>query len=126
MKVTSLNFKDLFCTINLQYDSAELALFATCAWLIWHVRNRLQHESNCSNPTSIALQAMDLMEEYMNQQHLSSYLVQSTGPSLRILMPSDPGILKINTNVSFTDGKIGIGILIRNDLSIPLMAKSLP
>lgn len=36
----------------------------------------------------------------------------------------DYGVLKVNTNIPFFEGKISIGILIRNHLGIPILTKS--
>lgn len=40
--------------------------------------------------------------------------------------PPDSSTLKINTGVAFVEGKISIGILIRNHLGVPLLAKVVP
>lgn len=47
-------------------------------------------------------------------------------PMLKKWTPTDSGALKINTNVTFSEGKIGIGIFIRNHLGVPLFAKVVP
>lgn len=45
---------------------------------------------------------------------------------LKKCTPLDHDTLKVNTDVAFTEGEIGIYILIRNDLDVLLSAKAVP
>lgn len=59
----------------------------------------------------------------LNKKHISSLLVHSVGTFPTIWKPPNVGILKINTDVSFTKGKIVIDIIIQNYLGIPYWQK---
>lgn len=50
----------------------------------------------------------------------------SPTPLLQTWVPPELGVLKVNTGVTYTSGKIGICILIWTHLGIPLWAKSIP
>lgn len=71
---------------------------------------------------------MDLSYEYLKliQKHISSHMVHSIESSPRIWKYPNPRNLKIDIDVSFDKGKIGIDIVIRNHFNIPLLAKALP
>lgn len=49
------SFKDLMHTIIILYDSNDVAIFATCSWLIWYARNNLRYEGTYSNEIFIAM-----------------------------------------------------------------------
>lgn len=122
------SFKGLIRSIFLYHDLEVVTLFSTCAWVIWHVQNKLLYERACFSANMIEYQAMLLSEEYKN---LYQQLVSLSGEvSLlrlqRIWKPLNLGILKVSTDVSFSHGKIGIFILVRSHLGIPLLAKALP
>lgn len=128
LQITAQNFKDLFHSIVLQYDLTDVGIFATCTSLIWYARNKLFHDGNCSSENLIVVHALSLSEEYMkiNLTYHSSLIVHSTGSFPRIWKPPNPGDWKSNTDVSFSKGNIGIDILVRTHLEIPLLAKALP
>lgn len=56
----------------------------------------------------------------------SSPMVHSAGSFPRIWKPPHPCTLKGNINVSFSEGKMGIDVLVRNHLGIPLLGKTTP
>lgn len=92
------------------------------------VRNKLQHDSNYSSANLIALYALSLLEEYVkiNLPYHYSPMLHSTGSSPRIWKPPSLGTLKVNTDTSFFEVKIGISILIRNHLGVPSLSKVVP
>lgn len=40
--------------------------------------------------------------------------------------PLDPIILKINTHIAFSKGKVGINVIVINYLGVSLLAKAIP
>ncbi|KAI5662913.1 hypothetical protein M9H77_22236 [Catharanthus roseus] len=64
-QIPSLNFKDIICSISVEHSMDELAIFGTTAWLLWHARNKLKHERTTSLEATIALQALNMTEEYL-------------------------------------------------------------
>lgn len=66
--------------------------------------------------------------EYLTlDQHPENLSSLSIFDSLRIFWaPLYYGTLKINTDAAFLEGTIGLGILIRNHLGIPVLAKAIP
>lgn len=54
-----------FASFNLLlYDLESVALFATCAWLIWYAQNKLRHEGSCSSKNLIAHQALRYFKKF--------------------------------------------------------------
>lgn len=76
----------------------------------------------------IAFQVLHLSEESLKlpQNSISSSMLPHSISSPRIWKPPDHHILKVNTYVAYFESKIGIGILVRNHLGIPLIAKCIP
>lgn len=67
------------------------------------------------------------MFEYLRlHQYITSLLggVLFSSPQ-ELWCPLDLGFLKVNTNVAFSEGRIGTTILVRNHLGIPLFANAL-
>lgn len=56
----------------------------------------------------------------------SSAQLSSILPTRCFLKPSSHGILKVNTDLAFTNNRIGIGILVRNHLAHPTYARRPP
>lgn len=69
-----------------------------------------------------------MKEKYLTQSHLtrkpSNFPDRS--PMKMIWTPPEYGTLKLNTDAAFANRKIGIGILIRNFLVIPILAREIP
>lgn len=70
----------------------------------------------------IVSQTLYFVEEFSSFMKMPSSLHNqaTTRLSRQFLKPLPQGISKVNTNVAFSDGKIGTGIIIRNYLGIPL------
>ncbi|KAI5670611.1 hypothetical protein M9H77_10975 [Catharanthus roseus] len=106
-QLLSLSFKDLIHSISVEHSIEELVIFGTTTWLIWYARNKLKHKGTTFFEATITLQALNMTEEYS-------------------ALPPNYGTLKINTDVAFLKDKIGIGVIIRNHMGIPLLAKAIP
>lgn len=50
----------------------------------------------------------------------------STTHSFQRWIPPNRGFLKVKIDVSFSSGKMNVGILVRNHLGVPLLAKAIP
>lgn len=126
--IPTLSFKDLMLSILSNFSKEEIAIFATCTWLIWHARNRLQHEREYSKKSSISLQEINLSKEFLKLTSSVNVTHAFIFPahSFQKWIPHNPGFLKANTDISFTLVKIGIGTLVRNHLGVPLLAKAIP
>lgn len=77
------------------------------------------------NASAIAVHLIYFFDELMqfHESPPSLIMTSSFQASPRFWKPPDLGILKINTNMSFSEDEIGIGIIVRNYLGIPLSAK---
>lgn len=66
-----------------------------------------------------------MTEEYLAQSHLTgkSPIFSAMAPMKMTFIPLEYGTLKINIDATFANGKLGRGILIRNSLGIPILAK---
>lgn len=112
-------------SILLLYNSKVAARFATRAWLIWFACNQLKHEGSCPTVELIAHQALQHFEEYLrlHRHNASPTDMRAFCPPQRLWCPPNLDFLKVNFDFAFSEGRIGIGILVRNHLGIPLLLK---
>lgn len=119
---------DLLHSILSQYDREIVALFVTCAWLIWYAHNKLRHDGVCTSEDLIMQQALLQFEEFLKFHHQVDPVICGLAfvPSRKIWKPLDRSTPKVNADFGFLESKIGIGILVCNHLGIPLVAEALP
>lgn len=87
-------------------------------------KNRLQHEGILPNETLIALHVLNMIEELLR---LPRDVNRSSSITLRnSWIQPEFGTLKVNTDVTFLEGKFDIEILVRNHLGISILAKFVP
>lgn len=89
---------------------------------------KLCHDGYYPSAHQIAMQTLRFAEEYKSLHHQSVHSNRVSHPSSVQRMWKAPklGYLNINTNINFFESKIGIGILVRNFLGMPLLARALP
>lgn len=87
---SGLNFKDLMCSLSLQYEKKEVYIFATCAWLISFPRNKLRHGGSITRESMIVFQAtyssdvfLKLHERYLKDLQCHNYQEPSWCPLFR-------------------------------------------
>ncbi|KAI5648255.1 hypothetical protein M9H77_34260 [Catharanthus roseus] len=115
--IFALSFKDLFHSILTQFEVEEVSIFSICTWLLWYARNKLRHDGSCSSAHQIAIQTLHFVKEYKSLHHQSVHSNIWKAPKF--------DYLKINTDISFSENKISIGILVRNNLGIHVLARAL-
>lgn len=71
---------------------------------------------------------MHFSEEFpkLHESSVPMKMVPFPITSSRIWKMTNPGILKVNTDMAFSESKIGIGIIVRNHLGVPLITICIP
>lgn len=68
-------------SLYIQYSPRGVAIFTTCAWLIWFARNKLHHEGTVMDASANALQAMYFSNEFLQLHKSPPTLLMSSLPA---------------------------------------------
>jgi ribonuclease HI len=119
-----LDFTDLLSSVLASCTQSESALFGSLAWMIWNVRNKKRLQLCGGTLEGINQRAHDRMKEFTE--------LQSRGPNRVIPKTAPPwapppvGCMKVNYDgaVFSEANKGGIGVIIRNEMGLPMIALS--
>lgn len=88
-QISALSFRDFFYSFLLKFDHKDMAVFATCCWLLWYAYNKRCFEGQCSSGSLIASQTLHYIAEYSSLHGTSSSSIQ-LGPVLSYMCIVSP------------------------------------
>ncbi|KAK0606918.1 hypothetical protein LWI29_006286 [Acer saccharum] len=114
----------LFCWL----DKADFSLVCVISWSIWNDRNEALHGGFVKPAEHIVSNAGDLLLEYQNTGKALHINPKDAVTAHKTWLAPPPGLLKLNTDVSFREGSdlMGIGAAIRNSSGKVVAAVSKP
>lgn len=126
--ILTLSFKDLLHSILSKNSKKEAYVFVTYTWLIWYAQIILRYGEECLTKSIIKFQPLNITEEFLNLSHnlAKANNISASTPLIQKQAPLEYEIPKVNTDVTLSSVKINIGLLVRNHLGIPLLAKVMP
>jgi ribonuclease HI len=121
-------FSELFDDICRRCDISELELFAVTARRIWLRRNSAIHGEQFSHPTRLLDDAQTSLNDFQ-RIHNSGNTGETTARELEAVMWRPPPSHKVKLNwdagVNAKEGRVGLGLIIRDSVGNCIAARSM-
>lgn len=79
-------------SIDAHHNKEDVAIFATVAWLIWYIGNKLKHEGATSSKATICLQALNMIKKNI---YLYPNIQENSPSTLPWLLYRRIGLLRV-------------------------------